>query len=632
MKKLFLTSIAALSLAANAAVKFPYPQEHGYEHAKTIATNWNCAGQTASSMLKAHFVTYMKDYYEEQGDLGRIKFDEKQYTVSEGIGYGMIMCVYFSDNTTSYQSQFDKLYNYYKKYLDGNGVMHWKIEGFGGTPGTGGATDADEDVAFALAMAYYQFGDSKYKDEAAKVIANMRKSEFSSNGMHKLGDQWDNWKNPSYVSPAAYEIFKEFDAGQSSFWESAIKTNYTLLLKNRHSSTGIPSGWADNSSYAAVVGNNGKNFAGFDYDAARAPWRWAWSYAWYGHSEAKDLTEKLATWVNAQNFGKLYMNMKQDGTLDKNSKPCQDSDCKANGSSIGPLSSVLIANSSYQDKLNTNFQALMNQEPGYFHSSLRLLSGLLMSGNMQNLAKATPVQPQPFVVPESCNEEKVLHQNSGAFGWISTTAVLTEESLTGVHMGETIQGTRSVYRIMDGVQAGQNYVLTFKATQSTGDAKYLTSEVFSDSLGTTKYCNEKKKVSASGELFTCEFAATSNGPIKLKLTFNKFDDPLDISDLSLKAASGEELVNEKNTPSFVVSRAVESNLSIDVQKGSIAVVVPGSKDARLSVMDMQGRVVLNGVSVQPGVNQIPLNLRSGRYMVNVRQGSSRWVRAIQLVD
>ena len=106
------------------------------------------------------------------------------------------------------------------------------------------------------------------------------------------------------------------------------------------------------SPYGPITGNNGYNFAGYDYDAVRAPWRWAWSYAWYGHSEAKDLTEKLATWVNAQNFGKLYMNMKQDGTLDKNSKPCQDSDCKANGSSIGPLSSVLIANSSYQDKLN----------------------------------------------------------------------------------------------------------------------------------------------------------------------------------------------------------------------------------------------------------------------------------------
>ncbi len=627
MKRLFLTSIAALSLAANATVKFPYPQEHGYEHASTIAEFTNCAGQTASTLLKSQFVTYMKDYYEEQGNVARIKFDDKQYTVSEGIGYAMIMCVYFSDNTKSYQSEFDKLWAYYQDHSR-NGIMDWKISGFGGATGTGGATDAEEDVAFALAMAYYQFGDSKYQTAAKTLIANMRQQEFASDGRHKVGNQWDPYLNPSYVSPAAYEVYKDFD--DASFWSTAITKNYEIVTKNANSSTGIPSGWADKSGYGAIVGNNGKDFAGFDYDAARAPWRWAWSYAWYGHTQAKSLTEKLATWVNGRPFGQLYMNMKQDGTLDKSSRPCQDSDCKANGSSIGPLSSVLIVNSSYQEKLNANYQALMTQEAGYFHSSLRLLSGLLMSGNMHNLKTATPAQPKQVVIPESCNEEKVLHQNSGAFGWISTTAVLTEESMTGVHMGETIQGTRSVYRIMDGVQAGQNYVLTFKAAQPTGDMKYLTSEVYSDSLQTTRYCNEKKKVSVSGELFTCEFAATSNGPIKLKLTLNKFDDPLVVSDLSLKASNGEELVNEKN--GFVVTRSLKNNLKVEVLSGSMTVVVPGSKDARISVTDMQGRVVLNGVNAKPGANLIPLNLRAGRYLVNVRQGASRWVRAIQLAD
>ena len=166
MKRLILAGLLAASTVSMAAVKFPYPQAHGYDHTSNIVDIWNCSGQTASSMLLDQFEKYLKSYYEENGNQARIKFDEDQYTVSEGIGYGMILCVYFSSNTKSYQSQFDKLWAYYQAHSR-NGIMDWKIQGFGGTVGDGGATDAEEDVAFALAMAYYQFGDNKYKTAAS---------------------------------------------------------------------------------------------------------------------------------------------------------------------------------------------------------------------------------------------------------------------------------------------------------------------------------------------------------------------------------------------------------------------------------------------------------------------------------
>jgi len=631
-KKFLLCSVLSLVALSSAAVKFPYPQAHGYDYASTIATNWDCAGNTASSLLKKQFDTYLDMYYEENGNMARIKFDENQYTVSEGIGYGMIMCVYFSDNTRSYQAEFDKLWNYYKANMNSNGVMNWKISGFGGTVGSGGATDAEEDAAFALAMAYYQFGDEKYKTDAATLIANMRKSEFSSNGMHKLGDQWDIYKNPSYVSPAAYEIYKLFDTGNSSFWETAISKNYELLLKNRNSSTGIPSGWADNSSYAPVVGNNGYNFAGYDYDAVRAPWRWAWSYAWYGHSQAKDLSQKLAAWVNKTLVGKLYINMKTDGTANMSSEPCTTNGCKANGSSIGSLSSVLIIDPSYQDKLNSNYGALMSQQQGYFHSSLRLLTGLLMSGNMQNFSKATPVTPVEFVVPDSCNAEKELHQNSGAYGWNSTTTYLTNESLTGVHIGALIQNIRDVERSLGGVEAGKTYKLSFVATPGTGSYLYLTMDVYSDSTKTTSFCSEKTKVNPmEASTFECEFTATQSAPVLLVITLDNWDEPeVDISDLSLVGSSGEQLINESEKISVAFHKSME-NLQVSTMGNVAFVGLSGTKDGRVTVMDMQGKVVASEISVAPGVNQIPLDLRDGRYMLMVKQGSNHWVRQISIV-
>ncbi len=636
MKRFALTAALAVATLSSAAVKFPYPQANVYDYTSNIVDVWNCAGETASSMLKKQFDAFVKGYYEEQGDVARIRFDEKQYTVSEGIGYGMIFFVYFSDNTKSYQSEFDKLWAYYKQHRNGNGVMDWKIQGFGGPVGQNGATDAEEDVAFALAMAYYQFGDEKYKNDAADLIGKMRQSEFSSDGMHKLGDAWDPYKNPSYVSPAAYEIYKIFDAANSSFWDKAITRNYELLKENANSSTGIPSGWADNNSFQPIVGNNGYNFAGYDYDAVRAPWRWAWSYAWYGHSQAKQLSEKLATWVNSKPFGQLYINMKTDGTADLNSNTCKTNGCKANGSSIGSLTSSLMVNDSYHAKMNDNYQALMSQQQGYFHSSLRLLTGLLMTGNMPNLSKATPHTPPALVIPDSCTAVEEKHQNSGAYGWLSTTGVLTEESATGVHIGELIQGSRDVEKMFDGVTAGNKYTLTLKAALDPGASVfYMTMSVYESETSNTEYCRiGTRLVDGNTTDYSCEFTATSDGPVRMQLVLNNWDDGVTISDVSLKAADGSELVKDEpaegQTPEAIAGKPLDiANMVVFVRNHVAYVQLPTMETAEVSFMDVQGRMMVSRQIVEHGMLEISLNgLKQGKYFIAVKQGGKNMVRQI----
>ena len=630
MKRLFLAGLLAASTISMAAVKFPYPQTQVYPHAKNLADYVNCAGQTPSTQLLDQFEKYLKSYYEENGSQARIKFDEDQYTVSEGIGYGMILCVYFSSNTKSYQSQFDKLWAYYQAHSR-NGIMDWKIQGFNGTVGDGGATDAEEDVAFALAMAYYQFGDNKYKTAASTLIAKMRQSEFASDGRHKVGNQWDPYLNPSYVSPAAYEIFKEFD--DASFWSKAISTNYNILRKNRNSSTGIPSGWADMNSYSPITGNNGYNFAGYDYDAVRAPWRWAWSYAWYGHSQAKDLSEKLAAWVSSKPFGQLYINMKTDGSANLQGEPCKSNGCKANGSSIGSLSSVLVIDEKYRELIKTNYSALMSQQPGYFHSNLRLLTGLLMSGNMQNFATmSAPVAAKEIVIPDSCNAEVILHKNSGAFGWNSTSAVLENETNTSVHIGAVIQGDhREVVRHLTGLKSGSKYTLSFKANQTPGSALWLTYAIYSDSLGTNQYCGAMKKTSNTDDLVVnCEIDAAGED-VFIYWTLNNWDDPqVDIFDLSLKGSDGKDLVEEQvvGIPDFTLPA---SKLNVAVEGKNLLIQLPKADLARVTVMDMQGRVV-SSFSMNSRAGQIPMDLSQGNYMLRVKQGASSWVRAIRIAE
>lgn len=618
--------LLGLCVASMATVNFPYPQAHTYGNNTIISTYWNCAGETASSVLKKAFLAYLNTYYEESGDQARIKFDESQYTVSEGIGYGMIMMVYFSDNTTSYESQFNKLWNYYKKHTNGNGVMNWKIQGFnGGCEGCNGATDADEDVAFALAMAYYQFGGNVYKEGATNLIGKIRQSEFSGNGMHKLGDAWDSYKNPSYVSPAAYEVFKLFDTGNSSFWGSAISKNYELLLANQNQSTGIPSGWANNNyPYNAVTGNNGYGFAGYDYDATRAPWRWAWSYAWYGHSQASTLLNKLASWVSTKTTGQLYINMNQDGTINTNGAPCTTNGCKANGSSIGSLSAPLIYSSQYQEKLNTNYVSLMSQQTGYYHSSLRLLTGLLMSGNMQNFS-ASGYKSQPFTFTmtaeqeESCNTETEYYENSGAYGWNSTSVVLSDESETGVHMGALIKGTERVAaKVLNELQAGEKYTLSFNILQDV-NATSLRMKInlypSEARVSGSDYCGVSYKMESGVSVpYTCEFTATESSAPELVLSINNWNEPgVTISDLSLKNASGQEII-EPGSSSSEDAIVWQPTLNLQVQLQGRTLSLAGVEgEIALNIMDLQGRVMLTK-RVRSG--QVDLsNLRSGSYVL-----------------
>lgn len=628
MKRIVLIILCVLGVAAYATVNFPYPQAHTYGNNTIIATNWNCAGQSASAMLKAKFNDFLKGFYEESSDgtMARIKFDNPNYTVSEGIGYGMIMMVYFSDNTTSYQSHFDKLWNYYQNFKNGNGFMHWKINGFNSVDQYNGATDADEDVAFALVMAYYQFGDIKYKNAATSLIAAMRQHEFESSGMHKPGDAWNSVKNPSYVSPAAYEVFKSVD--NSSFWSSAISSNYSLLLGNAHSSTGIPTGWS--SSNGSPQGGNA-GYVAYDYDASRAPWRWSWSYAWYGHTQANTLVSRLASWVNSKSTGDLKINMNQDGT-------CTRSDCETNGTSVGSLSSTLIYNSTYQQKLNDNFTVLMSKNPGYYHSSLRLLTGLLMTGNMQNFANNYRNQPYTFTMTsemeEACKAEEIeYHQNSGAYGWNSISVVLTDESVDGVHMGAAIRGTtRSVEKELGEVAQGERYTLSYTLRSGDNTSSYIYAKVhlFSSMESTeTDYCKDNVNIKLVPNVDTqviCEFEATETANPRLEISLNIRDIPeVTLSNLKLVSASGEEieapegLVRERSLATKADFAVVGKNVAYSGISGH----------AVLNVRDLQGRVMLKR-QVQ-GSGTVDLSgLRSGAYVIQLKGAGISQAKRIQL--
>ena len=379
LAKLGLAGLFAFGLA-QAKVNFPFPQMSDYGGNATLLSD----KAKASEELKSQFAYWLKTMYNEDGDVAGVRSDpgSNEY-FSEGVGYGMLLMVYFSDNTTSYQSQFDKIWNFYKKMMNENGLMVWKVGNLSQAYDKGAALDGDIDAAAALVMAYYQFGDEKYKEDAKKLIQSMKKSEFESSGLHLPGDKWGdagyNRKNPGYFDPAYMPLFALIDTENADFWSnSAYDANMKLYeTSSAEVSTGLIDDWTD---------KNGKSEDDYySYDASRAPWRNAKAVCWHGDKRALAIDKKMAEYVSTVSASRMAGPVRRaSGDLGNDH----------NSTFVTSLMTSLISDAKYQSKLDEYWkEAVSLGDENYFNQSLKLLNGLLVSGNMPNLAAATPAGP-----------------------------------------------------------------------------------------------------------------------------------------------------------------------------------------------------------------------------------------------
>ena len=398
--KVWAASLALAFGLSQATVNFPFPQMSDYGGNATLLSD----KAAASEQLKKQFDYWLKTMYNESGDVAGVRSNpgSNEY-FSEGVGYGMLLMVYFSDNTTSYQAEFDKIWNFYKKFQNENGLMIWKIGNLSESwdAGNGAALDGDIDAAAALVMAYYQFGDEKYKEDAKKLIQSMKKSEFESNGLHLPGDKWGdagyNRKNPGYFDPAYMPVFAMIDTENAEFWsKTAYEANMSLYEASASDapSTGLIDDWTD---------KNGKSEDDYySYDASRAPWRNAKAVCWHGDQRALALDKKMAEFVSTVSAASMSGPvMRRSGSLGNDH----------NSTFVTSLMTSLISDAKYQAKLDEYWkEAVALGDENYFNQSLKLLNGLLVSGNMPNLAAATPTQPtsSSSVTPESSSSDATI--------------------------------------------------------------------------------------------------------------------------------------------------------------------------------------------------------------------------------
>jgi endo-1,4-beta-D-glucanase Y len=358
----------------SAGAMFPYPQGHAFAHCSFPIYNTDTVA-TGYMNWKSRF--YMG---------GRVvRPDSSNDTVSEGIAYGMLIGVYMND-----KPMFDTLWSYAQGKRDGRGLMNWHIDASGGVVGQGSATDADEDMAWALLQAGAQWGGT-YRQQATTLIEAIWSNCVEGGTTLKPGDNFGgaSQTNPSYFAPSYYREFAKVTPSHN--WMAVVDSSYQILTA-ASGQYGLVPNWV-NSSGAGVGGPSGTtNSTDFGYDACRTPWRIALDYCESGDARAKAYLDKIVgfyamtapTSVGSLKDGYTPTGANPSGTL---------GDYAAGMAFFGPGAIAAMAGghdtflaSAFASVLSNSTDPTKMSQFTYFNASWGILSLLAGSGNFWNAA------------------------------------------------------------------------------------------------------------------------------------------------------------------------------------------------------------------------------------------------------
>jgi endo-1,4-beta-D-glucanase Y len=330
-------------------------------------------------------------------------------TVSEGIAYGMLIAVYMND-----QSLFDDLWQYEQQFVDGKtGLMNWYIKADGSGPAEGGsgpATDADEDMAFALVMASKQWGGQgklgkSYLDIAKDTMIKMWNNEVWDYKYLRPGPWGDgSTLNLSYFAPAYYKLFATIDTSEPSRnWKQLTDTMYTVLsaslsASNGNADNGLVPAWCDSNGKpngGAFGATGGPSPTNYQYDSCRTPFRIGLDWCWNGDTRAQAYVAKTSKFFSGIGAAKVV-----DG-YDLNGNP--HAQFQTGGSAqiqsaafLGPAGVGAMSNASYQTFLNESYAIVAGRTAlvggTYYEDSWMVMSLLMMTANFLDYSAITPTQ------------------------------------------------------------------------------------------------------------------------------------------------------------------------------------------------------------------------------------------------
>ncbi|OHA80895.1 MAG: hypothetical protein A2675_02280 [Candidatus Yonathbacteria bacterium RIFCSPHIGHO2_01_FULL_51_10] len=414
-------------------------------------------------------------------------------TVSEGQGYGMLLAVLNDDRAT-----FDALWRYAERNRNERGLMNWKIDRNGTVVGKNGATDADEDISYALLLATHKWGDA-YASQAHAYIDAVYTYEVEPNTyVLKPGDVWggSDATNPSYYAPTYYREFAQFTG--NSGWMRVNDKAYEILFLARHPTTGLIPEWttANGTSAARITWNNSKD--DFSYNAIRIPWRIGADFVENGDPRAYEILSQ----INA--FFEQTASPTSGYTLDGQPTTSYLNTTFASGIAAA---SVVSKDPLYRANAENTLKTM--QSTDYYGASLRVLTLAFINRAHANesapslplppITIVTPVLPVDQTPPVSPQNDPVVVVDTSTGSAIqatsslpvsgdipSTLPVIGSKQITVIHPydGGTISGEKKLKVFIEGLPLSA-YTATYSvdgrtAVPMTNSMKHKQSKVLFD--------------------------------------------------------------------------------------------------------------------------------------------------------
>jgi hypothetical protein len=322
-------------------------------------------------------------------------------TVSEGMGYGMLITVLMAGHDPEARNVFDGMLKVVRarpaySIPAGNGgqyLMDWRlvIDGSSTDAAGGGwnAMDGDLDIAMALLMADRQWGSTgswNYLQEGIHTINALKAWNMKADGTTK-GMATAHVSRTSDYMTGHFRAFKR--ATGDALWDRAIDRSYWLVdrmqtvyspaaglmpdfIVQTDTATPIPSpgGMGD------FVETEGDYFA----NAQRNPWRWGTDYVTSGDARWANVCTKLVNFVQSDTGGNpaiISAGYHLNGqAMNRSYSP---------EGMIGPMLCGAMVGPQFQGFLNSlwNWNA-SNFTTDYYDSELQLLPMIVASGNWWN--------------------------------------------------------------------------------------------------------------------------------------------------------------------------------------------------------------------------------------------------------
>lgn len=321
-------------------------------------------------------------------------------TVSEAIGYGMVIEALMAGYETNAKRYFDGLFYWYVRHPSSvNGsLMDWQQQKDScKSIGNDAATDGDLDAAFALLLADKQWGSNgsiDYLKAAKKIIAAIKTSEVYNNSKAlQLGD-WahtsNKYKDGTRPSDFMYDHLRAFgNVMHDSSWYSVLDECYSLVQNmqtNYSSTTGLIPDFIQKTDSvpvpAAAKYLESKWDGNYYYNSCRVPWHLGCDYVLNGDVRAKNACIKINNWIKKVTGGNSH-NIRSGYLLNGNNITGNNYEDQ---SFIAPFGVSAMESIKYQSWLNNIWSNIISVDDlsrdSYYGNTIKMICMIVMSGNM----------------------------------------------------------------------------------------------------------------------------------------------------------------------------------------------------------------------------------------------------------